>query len=87
MLHPRIKAVEPQGGLLLRVTFETGEVRGFDVEPFIISDFFEALRDPAYFRRVSVVPGGGGIEWPNEQDFSRDTVYLKSVRVDETAPA
>lgn len=84
MPNPRISAVEPQDALTLRVTFDSGEVRLFDVEPFIVSDFFAELRDPEYFRSVSVVAGGGGIEWPNEQDLSRDTVYLCSVPADDS---
>ncbi|HET6567104.1 MAG TPA: hypothetical protein VFG50_04005, partial [Rhodothermales bacterium] len=31
-----------------------------------------------YFRQVRLVWGGHGIDWPHEQDLSKDTVYAES---------
>jgi len=35
---------------------------------------FSELKDEQYFKQVRVAYGS--VEWPNEQDFSKDTVYL-----------
>ena len=40
---------------------------GFDTDP---------LRDPDYFRRVDIYPGGFGIFWPNEADVCPDTLHV-----------
>jgi hypothetical protein len=37
------------------------------------------LQSIAYFQQVK--PFFGGVQWPNEQDFSPDTLYLTSVAV------
>jgi hypothetical protein len=47
----------------------------------MVTPWLDELRDPEYFRQVRVIEGGWGVEWPNEQDFSCDTLYLNSRRV------
>jgi hypothetical protein len=44
----------------------------FDVKPYLKGPAFRELADPSYFRRVR--PAHRGIMWPNEQDFSSDTI-------------
>jgi hypothetical protein len=44
----------------------------FDVKPYLHGSAFEELKDPAYFKQVK--PAHYGIRWPNEQDFSSDTI-------------
>jgi len=60
----------------LKVVFANGENRLFDVTPFLDKGVFKQLRDVQYFRKVRVA--FGAITWPNEQDFSKDTLYLLS---------
>jgi len=38
---------------------------------------FNELKDINYFKQVKVA--FGAIEWPHEQDFSKDTLYLLSI--------
>ncbi|MDH2919472.1 MAG: DUF2442 domain-containing protein [Sideroxydans sp.] len=48
-------------------------VRGiFDVKPYLGGGAFKDLCDVSYFRLVR--PAHHGIRWPNEQDFSADTI-------------
>ena len=76
---PRIRSVVPAGDMVLFVEFENNEARRFDASPFAgRSAWFSELRDPDYFERVRIVWKGSGIEWPNGQDLSRDTLYLES---------
>ena len=44
----------------------------FDVKPYLHGSAFKELKDPAYFKQVQ--PAHYGIRWPNEQDFSSDTI-------------
>lgn len=44
----------------------------FDVKPYLNGSAFKELTDKSYFRMVR--PAHRGIMWPNEQDFSSDTI-------------
>lgn len=72
-MTPKITQVETRPGHRLRVGFENGEARLFDLTPYLDKGVFQELRDEAYFQRVRSV--GGGVEWPHEQDLSADTLY------------
>ena len=73
-MTPRISHVAAESGHQLRVEFENGESRLFDVTPYLDKGVFQELRDEAYFQRVR--PVWGGVGWPHEQDLSADTLYL-----------
>ncbi len=44
----------------------------FDVKPYLSGSAFKELLNEAYFSLVR--PAHHGIRWPNEQDFSSDTI-------------
>jgi hypothetical protein len=73
-MNPSVESVEAIGGYKLRLQFENGEQKVFDVSPFLDKGIFVELKDENYFKKVRVA--FGSIEWPHEQDFSRDTLYL-----------
>ena len=75
MLQPRLLNVEPLPSLKLRLHYETGEVRLFDVTPYAEGPWFEELKDAVYFRSVHLLPGGTGIEWSNGQDIAPHELY------------
>lgn len=79
MLQPRITQVEPLEQLKLRLTYETGEVKLFDVLPYASGTWFSELLDDAYFHSVHVLPGGGGIMWGNGQDIAPHELYENSI--------
>ncbi len=83
-MNPKVTAVEPMSSYILRLTFENNDVRVFDVSPFLEKGIFQELKDESYFRQVSVA--FGGIQWPHEQDFSKDTLYLLSSPETDSAP-
>ncbi|MBF0426703.1 MAG: DUF2442 domain-containing protein [Magnetococcales bacterium] len=76
MRNPRVVAVEVYEPPTLVLSFAHGERRCFDVSPYLDRGIFRELRDAAYFRSVRAV--SGFIAWPRGQDFSPDTLYLKS---------
>jgi hypothetical protein len=75
MLQPKLTKVEPMDNMRLRLSYETGEIKIFNVEPYIEGSWFEELRDTAYFKSVHLLPGGGGIEWGNGQDIAPHELY------------
>lgn len=74
-LAPRVVRVAAVGDRSVHVTFETGDARFFDVSPLFAKGVFRALRDVEAFRAVSVVAGGGGIEWASGPDLSAGRLY------------
>jgi hypothetical protein len=77
-LQPKILKVEPLDEYRINVTFETGEKSDFDVKPYIKGTWFGMLSDPSYFKRVSALPDGSGIEWPEGQDIAPHELYEKA---------
>ncbi|MBR3015857.1 MAG: DUF2442 domain-containing protein [Clostridia bacterium] len=62
---------------MLRVVFDNGEARIFDVKPLIRGSWMGELADKAYFKTVRI--GGLSVEWPHEQDICPDQLYERSV--------
>ena len=83
-LHPRVKAVQPQPDYTLRLTFTNGEVRLFDVKPYLTKGIFQQLQNLAVFN--SVRPFLGSIQWSNEADLCPDTLYERSVPAPKLKP-
>ena len=77
-LAPRIVAVEAQADThRIAVDFETGVQRWYDVSPLLSRGVFQRIAEPKAFYRVSVVEGGGGVEWEAGPDLSRNSVYYE----------
>ena len=84
-MNPHVIRVtaQPQHRLLLE--FANGEIRLFDLAPWLDRGVFRALRDSPDFEQARVVDGS--VEWPGEIDLSYDTLYLRSVAVKQSTPA
>ena len=76
MLRPTVVAVEPKSNYLLDLTFDNGEVKRFDVKPYIHGNWYSELADTAYFRNVK--PDGYSVIWANGQDLCPDELYYNS---------
>jgi hypothetical protein len=75
-MNPRVKDVKPEKNYMLRLYFTNGEVRRFDMKPFLNLGIFKELTDEAMFN--SVHPDGLSVEWANEASICPDTLYLNS---------
>ena len=75
-MNPRVKKVKPNPDYTITLTFTNGEVRVFDVKPYLNLGFFKELKDMSFFN--SVKPVLGSIQWKGGQDFCPDTLYLDS---------
>ena len=80
MLQPKLKEVIPLEQFKLKLTYETGEVKLFDVSPYIKGSWYGELKDEKYFCTVHLLPGGTGIEWENGQDIAPHELYELSVQ-------
>ncbi len=76
-MNPRVNLVKPNPDYTLTLTFTNGEVKVFDVKPYLEKGIFRELKDLQQFN--SVQPFLGSIQWVNGQDFCPDTLYLDSV--------
>lgn len=75
MWEPKLVSVEAADAARLRLVYETGEVKLFDVSPYIRGSWYGELRDPDYFRTVHLIDGGAGIEWGHGQDLAPHELY------------
>lgn len=67
------------GRYVVELTFEDGEVRIIDLEPYLTGPMYEPLRDDYdLFCRARVDPQAGTIVWPNGADISPRTLYAES---------
>ncbi len=67
-----ILKADPLEDFKVSVLTSSGVSGVFDVKPYLSGSAFKELLDEAYFRLVR--PAHHGIRWPNEQDFSSDTI-------------
>lgn len=74
-MNPRIIAVAAHDDYVLLLTFTNGEIRHFDMKPYLGYPAFEPLRQIAFFKLASVCHGT--VTWPREVDFDPDTLYLE----------
>jgi len=59
-MNPRIKRAEAMDGFCVKLLFDNGEQKMFDMTPYLDKGVFRELSDPAYFRTVRV---NGGSIW------------------------
>lgn len=79
-MNPEVKQAEPLENYKLRIIFTNDEAKEFDVSPFLDKGVFTELKNKSYFKQVRVA--FGAVEWPNEQDFSKDTLYMLGTSTD-----
>jgi Protein of unknown function (DUF2442) len=75
-MNPRVKQVKPNSDYTIILTFTNGEVKLFDMKPYLDKGIFRELKDISLFN--SVKPFLGSIQWQNGQDLCPDTLYLES---------
>lgn len=75
-LGPDVIDVEPLPDHRIRLLFEGGDIRIFDMTPFLDRGVFRKLQDPAVFDAVYV--DGGTAAWPGGVDVCPETLYMDS---------
>ena len=80
-----VVSVKVYPGYRLRLEFENGERRFFDMSPFIDKKPFNRLKVLGVFNCAHV--DYGTVVWPGNIDISPETLYDNSVPLDEPAQA
>jgi hypothetical protein len=65
----------PSPDYFIVAEFETGEVRRFDMRPYLDFPAFAALKEPAQFMRARVEHGV--VVWAEDIDLAPDTLYWR----------
>lgn len=76
-MNPRVKEARPNPDHTITLTFANGQIKVFDVKPYLDKGVFRELRDLSLFN--SVRPFLGSVQWRGGQDLCPDTLYLESV--------
>ncbi|MFH1565117.1 MAG: DUF2442 domain-containing protein [bacterium] len=78
-MNPRVADVKPNINHTLTLTFTNGEVRIFDLKPYLNKGIFKQLKNKSIFN--SVQPFLGSVKWRDGQDLCPDTLYLESKKI------
>jgi len=78
-MYLAVKNVIPTNNYNLILTFENGERRQFDMNPYLNIGVFKELQDISKFQTVRV--SFDSIEWDNEADLDPEILYKHSVRI------
>ena len=68
----KIIKARPLDDYKIEILTSSGLAGIFDVKPYLKGSAFKELANKNYFNLVR--PAHYGIRWPNEQDFSSDTI-------------
>jgi len=72
---PDITDIETMPGHKIKVRLSNGKTGVFDVTPYLDRGVFTELKDYIYFSRARIEYGT--VVWPNDQDFSPETIEMK----------
>ena len=72
-MNPRVERVKAEKDYLIQLWFENGEVKVFDVKPYLETGIFAELKEPEVFSSVKTFMGS--IQWSNGLDLCPDTLY------------
>ena len=69
----RVVSVQALEGYRLKVRFNDGLEKAFDVSPYLSKGLFSRLRDPELFRQAYVAYDT--VCWPGNLDIAPETLY------------
>ncbi|GHU14668.1 hypothetical protein FACS1894161_5350 [Spirochaetia bacterium] len=72
---PKIIGVEAIENYKIKLNYETGEIRIFNVLPYITGTWYKELKNNSYFKTIHIVSNGKGIEWEHGQDIAPHELY------------
>ena len=78
-MNPRVVSVQPNPDHTITLKFTNGEIRLFDVKPYLDKGIFRELQEPGKFNSVKTFLGS--VQWQGGQDFCPDTLYQGSVPI------
>jgi len=75
-MNPRVTFVKPLSDHRLELIFANGEIKRFDMRPYLETGIFTELKDPELFLTAKAVLGT--VSWENGADLCPDTLYLEA---------
>jgi hypothetical protein len=78
----KVIAVSANDDYSLDLKFSDGSLKRFDVRPYLERGIFTELKSLDYFKHVRIA--FGTVQWPHEQDFAPETLYLEGVPISES---
>ena len=77
-MNPRVVNVKAVEDYHIRLWFTNGEIRIFDVNPYLQTGLFQELKEKHLFSSVKAFMGS--IQWSNGLDLCPDTLYEGSIK-------
>lgn len=75
-MNPAVVKVKPDDDFRLILSFANGEVRRFDMKPYLDNGLFIELKDKSVFESVRIC--FDAIEWSNKLDFDPEVLCENS---------
>jgi hypothetical protein len=72
-MYPAVVHVSPLSNFQLRVSFANGEVKKFDMKPYLNIGIFKELHQKEMFESVRI--SFDTIAWANDADIDPETLY------------
>lgn len=76
-MTPDVNKVKVLANFCIEAEFVTGEIRRFDMRPYLDFPAFSSLKESGLFMRARVA--NGTVVWNDDIDLSPDTLYLRGV--------
>ncbi|MCK6413149.1 MAG: DUF2442 domain-containing protein [Azonexus sp.] len=80
----QVRSVKPIPDFLLRLVFSNGEQRQFDMRPYLRYPVFRQLENPGFFSLAHI--DYGTVVWPGDIDIAPETLYDRSVPIEDKTP-
>lgn len=80
-MYPAVIQVSPVSNFYLKLQFSNGEVKLFDMKPYLSIGHFRELTGEGMFETVKV--SFDTIAWANEADIDPETLYQESIPIKE----
>ncbi len=78
-MTPDVIRVKATPDFFIEAEFATGELRRFDMRPYLEYPAFSSLKVPDLFMRAHV--DHGVVVWNEDIDLSPDTLYLRGTHI------
>ena len=82
-MNPRVKQVTSNNDYTLLLKFTNGELRKFDMKPYLDIGIFAELKELKLFKTAKATLGT--VSWKNGQDLCPDTFYLESIPMQKSS--
>lgn len=82
---PNVKQVQALPQQRIKIFYDNGEIKIFDVSPYIKGSWFGKLANPDTF--ATVRPCGDTVVWCDGQDIAPHELYENSIPTNDTAIA